>query len=458
MSLRHHILLPLFILTLLTTGLGCKGISQEQAAAIRPVSLNYWTVFNDTGELNRLAAEYQRIRPYVRVNIRQVRYEELEDLFVNALADDVGPDILSVPAKDLPRFAPRLSEMPRSVNVSNIYVKGKYFKETVVETEQNALPSLNAIKSNYISTVIEDVLVDGAAYGLPLAVDTMAVYYNTDLLDKAGIATPPTSWEEFLEAVKKSTKFAPNGSIAQSGVALGTGRNIHNSADLLSLLIMQNGVPLIDRGAVVFANGLEGGVQNHPTFQALQFYTDFARENKEVYSWNTLQDDALSAFTSGRSVFYFGYAFDINRIRANAPQMNVATIPMFQLNPGSPANVADYWVETVVKKSTHKNEAWDFIRFISQPGNIEAYTQTTGQPSPLRTHIQLQQENPILAPFSAQILNARSWYRGENSVAAKEALEELIEAFLEPYPEEIEPDQRDADLLLNTARRIQQTL
>lgn len=448
----------LMVASLLTMGLGCKGLSATEQASIRPVSLDYWTVFDNVEELRRLSDEYQKIRPYVRVNIRQVRFEEFDERFVNALADDIGPDIISIHVRDLPKYTSRLAEMPAAVSVSNIYTKGKYFKETVVESLQNALPSQNAIRANYISTVPDDITVGGAVYGLPLAVDTMAVYYNTDLLDKAGIATPPTNWEEFIEAVKKTTRFSPEGKIIQSGVALGTGKNIGNAPDILSLLIMQDGLSIVQNGSVTFVNGLDAGVQTHPAFQALQFYTDFARESKEVYSWNSELPDALDSFIAGRSVFYFGYAFDAGRIRSAAPQLNFATIPMFQLNPSVPSNVADYWVESVVRKSKHQNEAWDFIRFISQPTNIKAYTESTGQPSPLRAQIKDQAANPILAPFASQILNAKNWYRGSNSTVADEAFVELIDNFLKPYPEDLEPEERDGDLLLNAARKIQQTL
>jgi len=40
---------------LITTGLGCRGLSQEQQAAIKPVVIEYWTVFNDVEQLRKMA-------------------------------------------------------------------------------------------------------------------------------------------------------------------------------------------------------------------------------------------------------------------------------------------------------------------------------------------------------------------------------------------------------------------
>ena len=112
------------------------------------------------------------------------------------------------------------------------------------------------------------------------------------------------------------------------------------------------------------------------------FYTDFANPTREGYTWNADMGRALDEFARGKVVFYFGYAFDLPQILAQAPQMNLEVIPIPQLDNTAPVNVANYWVESVTKKSAHKNEAWDFIRFITSPEGVGAYTQATRQPTP----------------------------------------------------------------------------
>ena len=445
-------------LVLLVAGLGCKGLNQEEQQAIKPITIDYWTIFNDVDMLKAFAAEYKQIRPYVNVRIRQVRHSEFDDLFVNALADDVEPDIISVHNQAIGKYKKRLDDMPSAVTVANVQVKGRYAKEVIVTPEKNRMPSVNTIKANYVTAVAEDTIIDGNKYGLPLAIDTLAIYYNKDLLDQAGIPLPPESWEEFLDVVQETTKFSTSGNIVQSGVAMGTSKNIPRSFDILSTLMMQNGVTMTSNGKATFSDNFKGLGENHPSLQSLRFYTDFARPTKEVYSWNDKQKNALTEFVRGKSVFYFGFAYDRAEILRRAPQMNLEAIPVPQLNPARPVNVANYWVEAVTKKSKHQQVAWDFIRFMSSPNNIKRYTDATGQPTPLRAQIQEQKNNPALAAFASQALHATNWYAGSNIDVAKDAFATMIKEYNQPYGEGINPLERDVNIVINAAKRVQQTL
>ncbi len=445
---------------LVTTGLGCKGPTQEQQAASRPVTLNYWTVFDNVSELQRLAALYKQTRPYVTINIRQLRYEEYQEKFLTALADDVGPDIISIHVRDLQKHASRLSTIPASVSVANIQTTGGLDPKTTVSLEQNLMPTLTTIRNNYLKTVGDDVVFGEKIYGLPLTVDTMALYYNKDLLDTAGIATPPTTWEEFLETVKATTKTDPTDQniLLQSGVALGTGKNIDNAPDIYALLLAQKGVKIIENGSVRFAQN--EGRNISPALESLRFYTDFARSDKEAYTWNESQNNAFDEFVRGKSVFYFGFGFDYDRIKSRAPQMNLALTPMLQLSPEAATNIASYWVQTVPKKSKRQNEAWDFVRFLSTPENIKAYSTKTRVPSALRIHNKEQrnEENP-LSPFAVQVLQAENWYRGNDYAAGQNAFRELITGYLKPYNIEVQDqEERDSKLIITAAQTLQQTL
>ena len=460
MKFAHISKFILLVSVLSLVGFGCKGLSAEQKAAVKPVTVNYWTVYNDVGQLQKLATDFHKLRPNITVNIRQVRYEEFDKLFTNALADDVGPDIISVHTRVLRSYLPRLVPMPKNVTVSSLVTTGKYIKDTSVISRDEALPTAREIRNQYVASVPGDVLVGEAIYGLPLAFDTMALFYNKDLLDKAGIPEPPRNWGEFLSVVKKTTKFDKDGKIIQSGVALGTGKNIEHAADLLALLMLQNNVRVVEGNSVAFAAGLDKKPNlNQPVFEALRFYTDFADPTKEAYAWNDTLGSAYDNFARGKSAFYFGFAYDLPRLKSSAPQMNLEVISVPQLNEGAPVNVANYWVESVVKKSKHQNEAWDFVRFMASPDNVEKYTSAIRAPSPIRAQIEKQKSDQALAPFASAVLVAQNWYRGRDLTLANQALADLVDNYrrlaANPTPDGLK---KVVGAVVDAARLIQQTM
>ena len=138
----------------------------------------------------------------------------------------------------------------------------------------------------------------------------MLLFFFMDLMNAAGIAVAPSTWSEFQEAVIALTQFNADGVITQSGAGIGTSENIERAADLIALLMMQNGTQMVDdRGRAVFDEVPEGGERGTlPGLDAVRFYTDFANPTKEVYTWNEDQPDSFEAFTNGTTAMFFGYA------------------------------------------------------------------------------------------------------------------------------------------------------
>ncbi|OGH76833.1 MAG: hypothetical protein A2373_04255 [Candidatus Magasanikbacteria bacterium RIFOXYB1_FULL_40_15] len=454
---KLYIFITVLSLVLVLSGIGCKGLSQEEQAAVNPIILNYWTVYDDLPAIKSFISAYQLEHSYVTIKVRQVRYEEFDELFANALADDVAPDVVSMSPRWLNKYINRLEPMPGSVKVASIYTEGQFKPKTVISIKENGMPSLDYIKKTYIATVPEDIIIDGKVYGLPMFMDTLAMYYNVDLLDKAGIPIPPKTWDEFSSAVKKTTKYNGDGDIIQSGVALGTGENIDNAFDIISLLMMQNGITMARGNRVSFTDGMDERTTSHPALQALQFYSDFARPTKDVYSWNAKKGNSLDEFAQGKSVFYFGFAYDAPRLKARGPQIKFDIEPVPQLNSADPSNVANYWVESVVAKSKNKDEAWDFIRFMTMPSNVEKYVKVTGQPSPIREQLVKQQEDPELAAFALQAITAENWYHGKDIISAGEAFNDLFANYLSPLGEKENELRRNIGFIGDSARIIQQT-
>jgi len=72
-----------------------------------------------------------------------------------------------------------------------------------------------------------------ASVALPLSLDTLAMIYNKDLLDSAGIAVLPKNWNDFDGDVARLRSVNAQGQIVQAGAAIGgSAASIANAADI----------------------------------------------------------------------------------------------------------------------------------------------------------------------------------------------------------------------------------
>lgn len=443
---------------LVLAGLGCKGPSAQQQAATAPVTLEYWTVFDDVDALQVQIEKYKLERPYLTINLKQLRLDELYPRLLEALAEDRGPDIISVRNRFMNFYKPKLATMPESVSDTTVLVEKTNFntKTTITTVKQN-LPTISQIDKEYVQAVGKDVIMDGKIYGLPLSLDNLALYYNKDLLDRAGIAEAPKNWDAFQQAVKKLAKFDNNFTrILQSGAAIGTGNNIPGFDDLLYILFKQSNINFVsNNGQAIFNN--PGNNQANPAMSVMNFYTDFANSERDTYTWNEDMENALDKFVNGSLAFFFGYSYHLPVIKSRAPQLNFSILPMLQLNPEQPVNVANYWVQAVVEKSKHKNESWGLVNYLTHSKATKEYLDQSNRPSALRAYISGQLENVELYPFASQSLIADSWYKGKDYDVAVKALRDMTHEWLLPAPVGRELEQKQ-EVLNRATAKINQTL
>jgi multiple sugar transport system substrate-binding protein len=346
--------------------------------------------------------------------------------------------------------------MPEEVKMSKTVMEGVVNKKKVLTTETKKTMTLKELENDFLDVVYKDVVLPdekglNRIYGLPLSVDTLAMYYNKDLINNAGIAEVPKYWDrDFQETVKKMTKQSNDGQIIQSGVALGGARNIEASTDILSVLMMQSGATMMnDQGSVMFHSASQTTKGYNPGLEALEFYTDFANPGKEVYCWNSDLDNSLDMFAEGKLGIMFGYSYHLPIIKSQAPKLNFNVVKLPQIK-GIDVNFANYWIETVSHKSKNKDAAWDFLQFATQKEQAKSYLDYAGKPTALRTMVNEQIDDNEIGVFAQQLLTSKSWYRGYDAHAATEALKKMIEE-TNNREEEIETIMRRA------VERVQQT-
>jgi len=443
MNVRTRLASFLLLATLVLSGQGCfaPGVTAPPAAS-KPVTLTYWRVLDNGDAFDEIIRDYRALHPNVTINYRKLRLEEYERELVNALAEDRGPDIISLHNTWMRSYQSKLLPAPASVKLAFREVQGIQKNQVWVEKTLPVI-SPSQVKNQFVDQVGRDVVIKGPAadpkqgivdqlWGLPLSIDTMALYYNKDVLNASGIPTPAQDWAEFQDHVKRMTKY-DQGKLVKPAAGIGTSRNVERSFDILSLLMMQNGAAMTDANGLPTFNRMPPNLDREitPAVEALIFYTDYANPSKEVFTWDDAQPNSYDAFISGKTGYFFGYAYHLPRIRAQAPKLNFGFTGIPQIDPAAKVNYANYWVESVSKKTANPDLAWDFVQFAAGADRAKTYLAKTVKPTALRSLVNEQLNDPDLGVFASQVLTARSWYLGINVAATEAAFNEMIDSTLQ---------------------------
>lgn len=429
------------VVALAFAGLGCKGTDPAVAERLKPVTIKYWRVFDGSDSFRGIIEKYRLLHPNVTIDYRLLSYDEYEKAVLGAMAEGRGPDVFSLHNTWLTAWQPRLLAAPAVITVPVGEVKSTGIqKETVYSLKSVPGPTVASVKNTFVDGVSSDVVLPTEqsdprlppkpeVYGLPLSMDNLALFYNRDLLNNAGLAQPASDWQTFQEHVKKLTKLDETGAIIQSGAAIGAADNVERGADVLSLLMMQNGAMMADENGQATFDKYPPELVGRPLppgAEALVFYADFANPEKEVYTWNNKMPNSVQAFAAGHTAYFFGYAYHLPAIRNLAPKLNFAVAPFPQISGNSQVNFANYWVEVVSRHTEHPDEAWDFLMFAAREENAALYLKATGKPTAHRSLVNSQLNDLNLAAFAAQAPSSKSWYHGSDARATEQAFLEMI--------------------------------
>ena len=279
--------------------LAFSGIFSGGGTTIPPISgtLEFWGFNGDENLWRDTITAFTEEHKGISVSYRELSEATFEERLVNALARGTGPDIFLIHNTWLPKHGDKLKPLPA----------------TIPGLKQPLL-TIQDYKTNFVDVAFNDFVFNNQIYALPLYVDTLALFYNKDVLNSAGITRPPQDWEEFNSDVETITRLDGNGQIVQSAAAIGTARNINRSTDLLSALMIQTGVRMTDADNT--AASFASWVNNTPVGEsALKYYTDFANPSVRTYTWNDVQHYSVDAFTEGKTAMMFNYSHQVGVLK-----------------------------------------------------------------------------------------------------------------------------------------------
>lgn len=362
-----------------------SGIFQRSGGS---AELTYWGLWEEESVMNTLIEEYKRDHPNITITYQKQNIKQYRETLTNRLSQESGgPDIFRFHNTWVPMLRAFLTPVP-----SNIYTNEEF-------------------ESTFYPVVLSDLKVGNSYLGIPLEMDTLALFINEDDFKAAGLS-PPKTWDELRSAARQLTVVNSEGKIQKGGVALGTFDNVDHASDIIAFMLLQNGVDMKKVHQSISRDGKNLGGDT------LDYYTFFAKGEQKV--WDDTLDPSTLAFAKEKVAMYFGYSWRVFEIKAMNPSLKFTIVPAPQL-PGRSITFASYWVEGVSKKSRHPKEAFEFLKFLSKAETMQklfseqSKLRQFGEPYSRVDLAQSLASNKDAAPFLQLAKDAMSWYLASNT-------------------------------------------
>ncbi len=335
------------------------------------------------------ASSFQSLLPDESDNKAQkVEYvEKSEDTFdqnlIEALASGKGPDAFLLPQDMILRYRDKIYP------ISYESLSERDFKDTFIQEA-------------------ELYLFPEGIMAMPFSVDPLVMYWNRDLFANAGLSSHPKYWDEFLTLPDVLTVKDGSQNISKSAVALGEFGNIANAKEIISIMLIQAGNPIVRNEGAGMRSSLSGDLSG--AGGAVDFYTSFGSPLKTVYSWNRGMTDSKKAFINGDLAVYFGFASEMGDIASKSPYLNFDVAYFPEVRDAKTKITFGKMQGVAISKATKNFEgAWDALVLLSGEGAVKKWVNATNLPPVRRDLIFGTPSDANLTIFYNSALRARGW-------------------------------------------------
>lgn len=404
----------------------CQNEDEEYVPPKQKIEIEFWNLYDEEKVFKGMIQAYQSMHSEVDIKINYTQFtneEQYEQLLLNKFAEGEGPDIFAIHHSWLPKHINKISPMPEDIMTPDIF-RNIFFDVTA--------RTLIREDSDYLERI----------YGIPMFVDTLALYYNKKIfrnIKPDGKTKPAETWEEIKAQIPVLTD--PDKSLdrfKRNGIAMGRADNIRHAIDILMLLFAQEELSLYDetQDNIILTKKQEtsAGKNSTPAKNALSLYTSFEVGSEALHeNWNQFitalykDEKEMGAFVRNKTAMIFGYSGmyeDLKTvIEAHAKESetpikisDIGVVPAPQFLTAEDRdedqfaiNLADFYPLTVSRTAEYRGTewyAWEFLNVISGEEGATAYYQSTHKPSALISLIDNQKGEDIYGPFAQQVQTA----------------------------------------------------
>ncbi len=289
---------------------------------------------------------------------------------------------------------------------------------------------------------------EGQPVAYSVANETLLMYYNKEMFDKAGVAYPPTdageawTWDEFVEVAKKLTLDSNGNTPNDEGFDKD---NIVQYGCMIENLTWQLEVWCLSNGSGFYStDGSEVTINDPAAIEAIQQIADLYLVHHVAPLSTGLTDDGVQrSVVAGTCAMTTNGAWNIGTCLASARDeglnYGVAILPYMEkkvtINTGGP--------NVVFSQTKYPEEAMEFVKWYSKEENNWDGLIATGIWMPVldsyytddaMTHKWLdnpayppfEEAKPVLVDFAMEYSQPASWYYVNNTVNFNELLSSVL--------------------------------
>lgn len=292
-------------------------------------------------DVRAMTDAFAKANPDIKVNLEFVPYEGLHDKTVLAQGSGGGYDVVLFDVI-----------WPAEYAANNVLLD--VTDRITDEINQGVLPGA--------WTTVE---YDGKRYGMPWILDTKYLFYNKEILEKAGIKEPPKTWDELAE----QAKAIKDKGLLENPIAWSWSQAEAAICDYTTLVSAYGG-KFLDSGKPAFASG--GGL-DALNYMVTSYTSGLTNPNSKEF----LEEDVRKVFQNGEAAFALNWTYMYNL--ANNPKESkvagkVGVVPAPGVEGKSEVSAVNGSMGLgITTTSKHPEEAWKYIVHMTSQETQNAY-------------------------------------------------------------------------------------
>lgn len=226
----------------------------------------------------------------------------------------------------------------------------KYVAGQVLMPIDDQIKASNYDLSNYPESLVKLYTVNDKKYALPKGFDTIGLWYNKEIFDKAGIAYPDDTWDwnKMVEVAQKLTDKT-------KGI-YGMAAPISNQ-DSYYNTILQEG------GSIISDDKKKSGFDSPETIKGIQDWVDLIEKGISPTLQQLTDTKPNSMFEAGKLAMYYTGSWMVSEFMSNEnikDKIDIAVMPKITKR----ATVIHGIGNAISAKTKYPDQAWKFVSWL----------------------------------------------------------------------------------------------